>query len=176
MFLICRDSEDTFAHHFTSLMIESEKEYFCENDSLYFEKIFITTKNKEVIINFLDYTENLKLPVSFSNLKEKIFLKLTNYKIGFDGIFYYPINQKIKNNDLFCKLTHTHSLILNHLFLYKQGINKELLYKKIWPMDKQISINKIDTHMTNLKNVIKKNINFSIQFTSKNGLLKLIAN
>jgi DNA-binding winged helix-turn-helix (wHTH) protein len=60
------------------------------------------------------------------------------------------------------------------LFLFDQGISKNDLYKKIWPNDKEVSINKIDTHLTNIKNILNKTINFSLKISSKNGLLKLI--
>ena len=109
-----------------------------------------------------------------NDLKEKIFYRISNYKIRHIEIDYYPIQQKIENKISSCKLTYTHSLILSNLFLFNQGISKDNLYKKIWPNDKEVSINKIDTHLTNIKNILKKKINFELKVSSKNGLLKLI--
>ena len=39
-----------------------------------------------------------------------------------------------------------------------------------------MSINKLDTHLTNLKNQIYDNLKLQLQFNSKNNLLKLIIN
>ena len=41
---------------------------------------------------------------------------------------------------------------MTHLILNKSsGVDKFELYKKIWPLDKDYQINKLDTHLSNLK-------------------------
>ena len=54
------------------------------------------------------------------------------------------------------------------------GVNKESLYKKIWKRDKSIFINKLDTHLTNLKKKLKQELDIQINFQSQNKNLKLI--
>ena len=71
-------------------------------------------------------------------------------------------------------LKNIHNLILNYLTLYKEnGIEKHKLYSIIWPNDKDISINKLDSHLTNLKNEIFDCIGFNIQFNSNKKIIKL---
>ena len=66
--------------------------------------------------------------------------------------------------------------ILFNLIVNRDGVNKEQLYKFIWPDDKEISINKLDTHLTNLKNLIFDELKFKINFKSLDKTLKLIIN
>ena len=65
------------------------------------------------------------------------------------------------------------NIILNTILLCKEGVDKDHLYKKIWKRDKSIQINKLDTHLTNLKNQLAKEIGFELNFSSKLGILKL---
>ena len=53
-------------------------------------------------------------------------------------------------------------------------LTKESLYKKIWKRDKSIFINKLDTHLTNLKKKLKQELDIKINFQSQNKNLKLI--
>ena len=48
-------------------------------------------------------------------------------------------------------------------------LNKIDLYKEIWPLDKELQLNKLDTHLTNLKNHLKEKINFNFLFFSRSG-------
>ena len=64
----------------------------------------------------------------------------------------------------------------NLLLNSSDGIKKIDLIKIIWPNDKDIFFNKLDTHLTNLKNYLKSESDFDLKFTSKSGLIKLIFN
>ena len=174
MFLVYDQSKNFFSKHTSSLIVQYEKDYLTLNSDHFFDKIYLSFNQKEVIINFQTTSDIFKYPFSYNDLKEKIFYKISNYKISYNEVDYYPIQQKIENQISSCKLTYTHSLILGNLFLFDHGISKNDLYKKIWPNDKEVSINKIDTHLTNIKNILKKKINFAFKVSSKNGLLKLI--
>ena len=44
----------------------------------------------------------------------------------------------------------------------------------IWSQDKDIQINKLDTHITNLKNKIKKGLNIDLKIITNSGILTLI--
>ena len=50
-----------------------------------------------------------------------------------------------------------------------EGINKTDLYKIIWPKDVNIQINKLDTHLTNLKNLLQEHFDYTIKFKSNQG-------
>ena len=55
-----------------------------------------------------------------------------------------------------------------------EGMSKLNLYKNIWPKDKEIFMNKLDTHLTNLKNYLASDLNFSLNFMTVKGQLNLI--
>ncbi len=63
---------------------------------------------------------------------------------------------------------------MNNLILYKNiGVDKNHLYKTIWTQDKDIQINKLDTHITNLKNKTKKELNIDLKIITNSGILRL---
>ena len=66
------------------------------------------------------------------------------------------------------------AIILFNLALYKDGVDKEYLYSLVWPEDKNLSINKLDSHLTNLKNYMKESLDLSIKFHSSQKIIKLI--
>ena len=66
--------------------------------------------------------------------------------------------------------------IISSLITSSEGINKEVLYKFIWKKDKIIAINKLDTHLSNLKNQLKKDLSVNIVFQSKDKFLRLLIN
>ena len=73
------------------------------------------------------------------------------------------------------KLNFISNEILRNLYLYKErGIDKNILYSSIWPQDKEILINKLDTHLTNTKNLIQDNFNIELKYASKKGIVKLL--
>ena len=43
----------------------------------------------------------------------------------------------------------------------------------IWSQDKDIQMNKLDTHITNLKNKIKKSLNIDLKIITNSGVLRL---
>ena len=43
----------------------------------------------------------------------------------------------------------------------------------IWPLDKEVSINKIDTHLTNLKNYLLEELGYKLNFKSSSQKLVL---
>ena len=48
------------------------------------------------------------------------------------------------------------------------------LYKILWPSDKNIQLNKLDTHLTNLKNLFEKEFNYNLNYFSKQSIIKLL--
>ena len=62
---------------------------------------------------------------------------------------------------------------MTNLLTSKDGIDKEILYKSIWKKDKSIYINKLDTHLTNLKK-LKQDLKLMSTFNHKKNLRLLI--
>ena len=88
---------------------------------------------------------------------------------------YNPIKQSLSFNDNSINLNYIHNIIMTHLTLNLNiGINKSNLYKLIWPYDKYIQINKLDTHITNLKIKVKEFLKVDLTIISSSGVIKLI--
>ena len=98
-------------------------------------------------------------------ISKKFYFKIVN-------IFYYPLKQQIKKQENSIQLNLIHNNILKQLVI-KKTISKSEIYKIIWPNDKDYSVNKLDTHITNLKNLILKEFNLNINFESNKGILKI---
>ena len=56
------------------------------------------------------------------------------------------------------------------------NIQKEILYKLVWPNDYDTSVNKLDTHFTNLKELVKLKFNIDLVLKSNQGLVSLTIN
>ena len=65
---------------------------------------------------------------------------------------------------------------MTNLLTSKDGIDKEILYKSIWKKDKSIYINKLDTHLTNLKKKLKQDLEINVNFQSQKKNLRLLIN
>ena len=71
-------------------------------------------------------------------------------------------------------LSDIQNIILNNLLLFSEGVDKDILYKSIWKRDQDIHINKLDTHLTNLKKKLKDDLNILINFQSHKKKLRLL--
>ena len=87
---------------------------------------------------------------------------------------YFPYQRIISSPKRKSLLSDIQNIIITNLILTDVGVNKESLYKKIWKRDKSIFINKLDTHLTNLKKKLKQELDIKINFQSQNKNLKLI--
>lgn len=115
-----------------------------------------------------------KIPKNFNDIFEKIFDLVSNKNIYIKNYEYYPYKQIMKKGKKNLFLSEIQNMILSHLLLNSiNGIEKIELIKNIWPNDKDIFLNKLDTHLTNLKNQLADEIDFELNFSSKSGILKL---
>lgn len=144
--------------------------------------ISLTSQNSNFGIIFLEFKLNV-LTVEFNNTREKIDLPLNSHiftktifellqesEIIFDQLTYSPIKETLSNENTSLKLRNTHNLIIREALMNKgEGINKTDLYKIIWPKDINIQINKLDTHLTNLKNLLQEHFDYTIKFKSNQG-------
>ena len=175
------------------ILIESDNNFYLENlIDLLFQKNFYVTSNKfnkyffkigiifegkNLKITSLDKELVIKTPASFSIIFSKLNELLINNYVPLNGFKYNPVLQSMSVNNNICYLGIIHNQIMSNLILnLEQGINKTKLYSLIWPNDKDIQINKLDTHITNLKNKIRADLSLKINFKSNSGNLMLVIN
>ena len=142
-----------------------------------FISIDLITNNDQLIVDVVDEHIKFNLPLNFNEFFVFLKKKLISTFLTIENIKFYPFKNLIVYNDSNFYLKDIHNIIFSNLILdIDRGINKTDLYKILWPLDKDISINKLDTHLTNLKNQIYDNLKLQLQINSKNNLLKLIIN
>ena len=139
--------------------------------------IIIDLSDNTLSINFNNSKEIIGLPSSLDLILNKFIYLLSDHKINFDNLLYSPTKQSLQFGNSILKLRNTHNLIIQEALLTRAtGILKEDLYKIIWPQDVNIQINKLDTHLTNLKTVLLDHFNYELKFSSNSGLLKFLIN
>lgn len=115
----------------------------------------------------------IQLPCRADNLIDQLENISKTFYFTIYDIVYFPLDQILKKSDKLVKLNLIHNNILKLLSIKTEGIAKAEVYKIIWPKDKDYQVNKLDTHITNLKNIISKELDQSIIFESNNGILKI---
>ena len=136
----------------------------------------VEKKNNNLHIKSDIYKSTHICPVSFKNIFIDILNHLNTFKFNIYEVYYFPFSSYLEIGKKNVKLNHIHNIILAILVFNPDGYRKEDLYKKIWPKDFNISINKLDTHLTNLKELFRSNFNYEIGLKSQKGLIKLIIN
>ena len=101
---------------------------------------------------------------------------IVDVKLQIGAYNYFPYQRLIENTARRLLLSDIQNIILNNILLTKEGVDKDLLYQRIWKRDKSIQINKLDTHLTNLKNKLNEELNLRINFHSHDKKLYLLIN
>lgn len=131
--------------------------------------------NEQNLIVAIDKSEKtFSLPIDINSLTSYLSEKIKNLFVLIKGFEYFPYKRLILKNNKKSYLTDIQNIIFYNLFFSKLGIDKQVLYEIIWNKDKDISINKLDTHLTNLKNQLLKEIGLKINFQSNNKILQLL--
>lgn len=164
-----------------SLLIETLNNYYLDHSFVlvnnhYFQKIKLENDEKNIILEFEKKKILIPLPTQISVLKTEINKVLSNFEIQLSNFNYYPFQNIIQKEQKKIFLTNIQNLIFSNLVNSKQGLDKNVLYETIWKKDKDISINKLDTHLTNLKNLLNSSLNTHITFQSKNKKIQLLIN
>jgi hypothetical protein len=159
-----------------SLFIDSNPIFTSQKNQKYFCKIYLSYKKDKFKFSLNNDFQIFNCPIEFNIIYASLISQLNNYSIKLINLNYYPISGEVRYNNSFVKLNFIHNTIFNSLLLSKEGVNKIDLYKKIWPNDVNISLNKLDTHLTNLKNILSSNFNCNINFQSSSGIQKLVIN
>ncbi len=126
----------------------------------------------KLIISFNNQKLNMKLPICFTKFYADLVKLVSDKEILLDKLKYDYFKQTLSLNEKSISLGNTHNIIILHSLLYKKnGIEKLNLYKIIWPKDFEVQINKLDTHLTNLRNLLKKEFEIDLLFNSHKGLI-----
>ena len=83
--------------------------------------------------------------------------------------------QKIVYKEKALILGNLHNIIFKNLLLYlkSQNLSKNKLYSQLWPKDKSLNMNKLDTHITNLKNLVNVKLGLRLDITSDKNIIRL---
>lgn len=174
--MIIFKSVDSFLEiHFNNLI--RQLNLYSVDTNKNFISIDLISNNDQLILDVVNENIKFNLPLNFNEFFVFLKNKLISTFLIIENIKFYPFKNLIVYNDSNFYLKDIHNIIFSNLILdIDRGINKTDLYKILWPQDKDISINKLDTHLTNLKNQIYDNLKLQLQVNSKNNLLKLIIN
>lgn len=143
-----------------------------KNQDFYHIEISLLDKNLEISIEkeYLSFS----LPFEFHYFFSELLKKLNNLSLNYSRFIYFPFKQSIIVDKREVQLRNTHNTIFKHLLLtQKNGISRKELYYYIWPNDKDIQINKLDTHLTNLKNYLLENLNLKLNIISQKNTVYL---
>ena len=169
-------SNDPFLSNTIINVLNQKAPYFTDNNQINsFATISISFNEKTF---FIEIGNEKKCNNTFHVHKtfEKLDSILIKIEILFHELIYIPIKQNLIYQNKSLVLGNIHNLIFSALLLHqKSGVNKSLLYGKIWPNDKDFHINKLDTHLTNLKNLINKKLEIKINFKTVDGKIYLIS-
>ena len=134
----------------------------------------IQNNNSYIEVSCSGNTNKLNYPFSFNQLLSLIVLHTSEIFIQYQELRYNPFQHLVIFNKKKLQLGSIHNLIFSNLILFqKEGLLKNQLYNILWPNDKNIQINKIDTHLTNLKNILSDKIKFKLSYTTIKGKINL---
>ena len=172
--ILIKCNDDFFLKNITSLLEQKNLKILKDQSFNFFYEISIdlygnkiSIKNKNKIISF-------QTPLLFSTIFSNIYALLSDSYISIGKLKYNPLTQCIVANKNTHFLGSIHNLIISNLILNKDGLSRSELYSLIWPNDKDIQINKLDTHLTNLKKKISQDLFMDLNFISNLGNLKLV--
>ena len=151
-----------------------QKDYILTNNEKHQILIKIINTDKIIILEINGEKIELTLPVDINTLITQILKKILDINFLLGDCKYFPYQRIISNSKRKSLLSDIQNIIITNLMFTDVGVNKESLYKKIWKRDKSIFINKLDTHLTNLKKKLKQELDIQINFQSQNKNLKLI--
>ncbi len=169
--------DDIFSQNISSILRQKSFPVTSNRKEKYFDSISIKLISNGLKIFKSNDSQLINLPATSLMICNTIKKLLSKTSINFSEYEYKPINQVIFYKNAPCYLGVIHNMIFGNLLLHKsEGIKKMDLYQLIWPNDKNIQINKLDTHITNLKNKLKNDISLVVNISSSSGIIKLSVN
>ena len=169
MFLL--KSDDQYLIESVSYVLDQKKFFHTlDINKKHFFSLNFNINKKEIEISSSHKKKKIILPTTIDTIISTINNMFINYEIEVNGAKFFPLRQSLEFKKKNIYLGNIHFIIFSHLLLnYNEGSNKVELYKSIWPLDKDYQVNKLDTHLTNLKNYLKDKLNFSFSFSTNLG-------
>ena len=168
-------NEDFFYNVINNLLVQKNlMNHINVND--FFVTLKIEIKDNNLSLECNGKKENLSIPIDVNHFFAQILRTISDIKISNNQYDYFPYQRILIRNSDKSLLTDIQNTIFSNLIISKSGINKDKLYGLIWKKDKDISINKLDTHLTNLKNQLKKDLGINANFQSQDKTLRLLIN
>lgn len=146
------------------------------NTDKYFVNIEIDITDSNLNLNCDGKKDFLSMPIDINSFYGQIIRIISDIKISKNDYDYFPYQRVLLKKSKKSLLSDIQNTIFSNLIISKSGINKDKLYGLIWKKDKDISINKLDTHLTNLKNQLKKDLGMNAYFQSQDKTLRLLIN
>lgn len=172
-----RSNNNLLLNSISSILNQKSSIFNTNGEANSFATISISSNESALFIETVNDKKKISTPLSITKLFEKIDSILTEIKIDFNNLAYVPFKQNLIYEMKSLVLGNIHNLIFSALLLnLKSGISKNDLYEMIWPGDKSYQINKLDTHLTNLKNLINEKLGYQVNFKTIEGKLYLISN
>jgi len=173
MFLV--KSDDIFLlEHLLSIFNDKKKLFTSDISKNIFGQIIIKKEDDAVSILFNQKKINCKFPIIANDIFNEFINLISDYYISIGNIYYYPLKGKVSYKKKSIKLNFIHDQIIYFLVINSFEIDKNNLYKLIWRNDYTVSMNKLDTHITNLKNILKKDLNFNLLVKTEGGKVYLV--
>jgi len=167
--------DDFIKKSLTNLIFQINPHLITSEKDLSFVHIEVQQNNDQLYLTYNQKKEFIKTPFKTNDIFDIIYQLIFDKAVNINQFEFYPFKQVILFKNTEIKLNFISNEILRNLYLYRQnGIDKNILYSSIWPQDKEILINKLDTHLTNTKNLIQDNFDIEIKYASKKGILKLL--
>lgn len=167
--------DDFIKKSLTNLIFQINPHLITSEKNLSFVHIEVQQNNDQMYLIYNQKKEAIKTPFKTNDIFDIIYQLIFEKAVNINQFEFYPFKQVILFKNTEIKLNFISNEILRNLYLYRQnGIDKNILYSSIWPQDKEILINKLDTHLTNTKNLIQDNFDIEIKYASKKGILKLL--
>ena len=165
--------DDKLLNVINNLFEQKDLIYRVKSDQ-YFVIIRIELTANDINIDINGSKNNLPLPIDINYFFSQILKSISSVKLSLKDYEYFPYQRLLSGNKKKSFLSDIQNTIISNLVISNNGINKDTLYGLIWSKDKEISINKLDTHLTNLKNQLNKELDLSVNFQSQDKNLRLL--
>ena len=157
-------------------LFKQKKLIYSSDSNDNYTTISINLTNQKLCVDISGKSVNFSFPINLNNFLSKVSNQLYDVKMSVGQFYYYPYQRIISSMEKKSLLTDIQNIILSNLLISNNGINKHVLYQLIWSKDKNISLNKLDTHLTNLKNQLKNDLDANVVFQSNDKILRLLIN
>lgn len=135
----------------------------------FFKEINFKIEKNIIKISISENQIEIKTPTNINTFYSELIKLLKSVSVKVNKIEYFPILNQIDFNNNKINLGVIHNTIFSNLLLnLKGGVDKVELYKMIWPNDKETHINKLDTHLTNLKSTLSDKLKLNLKIYSDN--------